>query len=164
MGAKTMMDLMSAASQSDVAFPQDAPLSPVALNSSEAFASLMAMRSNPEPWVRDVCRSLDSLRGLEKNWDSYGGSPADSESIECAKELINYLGRIVGVERPDVSLSPAGNAGLSWETSDGKRNLDVEVLRSGKFRFAFLDDDDESAAREAATFEPAEIASILTQW
>ena len=159
-----MMNLMSATSQSEGAFPQDAPLNPIALNSSEAFSSLMAFRSNPEPWVRDVLRSLESLRELGKNWDSYGALPAVPESIEWAKALIDGLGRIVGVERPDVSLSPVGNAAFSWETSDGKRNLDVEVLKTGKIRFAFIDDDDESADREAATFEPAEIASILTQW
>ena len=160
-----MMTLMSAASQSEVAFPQDATLNPVALNSSEAFSSpLMAVRSKPEPWVREVRRSLESLRELGKNWDSYGAFPAVPESIEWAKALIEWIGCVVGVERPEVSLSPAGNAALSWETSNGRRNLDVEILKTGKMRFAFIDDDDQSADRERATFDPHEIASILTQW
>ena len=160
-----MMNLMSAASQSEVAFPQNAILNSVALNSSEAFSSpLMAVRSKPEPWVREVHRSLESLRELGKNWDSYGAFPAVPESIAWAKAVSEWIGCVVGVERPDVSLSPAGNAALSWETSDGRRNLDVEILKTGKIRFAFIDDDDESADREGATLDPTEIASILTQW
>ncbi|MCX7418718.1 MAG: hypothetical protein NT013_04165 [Planctomycetia bacterium] len=160
----TMMNLMSAASQSEVAFPQDATLNPTALNSSEAFSPLMAFRSNPEPWVRDVHCSLESLRELGQNWDSYGALPAVPDSIKSAKAFIKLIGCIVGVERPDVSLSPAGNAVFSWETSNGKRNLDVEILKSGQMRFAFIDDDDESADIERETFDLAEIASILTQW
>ena len=159
-----MMTLMSAASQSEVAFPQDATLNPIALNGSEAFSSLMAVRPKPEPWVSEVQRSLESLRELGENWDSYGASPADLASIELAKDFAKVIGRFVSVRRPSVSLSPAGNAAFSWEISNGKRNLDVEILRTGQMRYAFIDDDDESADRERATFDPHEIASILTQW
>lgn len=159
-----MMTLMSASSESEVAFPQDATLNPIALNGSEAFSSLMAVRPKPEPWVRDVCRSLESLRELGENWDSYGASAADLASIEMAKDFAKVIGRYVSVRRPNVTLSPAGNAAFSWEMSDGKRNLDVEVLRTGRLRYSFIDDDDESADRESATLEPSEIASILTQW
>ena len=161
-----MMDIMSASSDSAVAFLPNAAFAPIAQNSSEAFSSafLMAVRLNPEPWVRDVQRVLESLCELEENWDSYGARPADSKSIERAKTFIDSIGRVVSVGRPAVSLSPAGNAAFSWETSNGRRNLDVEVLKTGKIRFAFIDDDDESADREGTAFDTTEIAGILTQW
>ena len=124
----------------------------------------MRVRSNPEPWVGDVQKALESLLELGDNWDSYGARPADSKSIERAKSFIDSIGRVVSVGRPAVSLSPAGNAAFSWETSNGRRNLDVEVLKTGKIRFAFIDDDDESADREGTAFDMTEIAGILTQW
>ena len=162
-----MMNLMSASSDSSLALRRPVePLVPIAHNSSEAFSSafLMAVRLNPEPWVRDVQSVLESLCELEENWDSYGACPADSKSIEQAKAFIDGIGRVVSVGRPAVSLSPAGNAAFSWETSNGRRNLDVEVLKTGKIRFAFIDDDDESADSEGSTFDMTEIAGILTQW
>lgn len=161
-----MMDIMSASSDSAVAFLPNAAFAPIAQNSSEAFSSssLMRVRSNPEPWVGDVQKALESLLELGDNWDSYGARPADSKSIERAKSFIDSIGRVVSVGRPAVSLSPAGNAAFSWETSNGRRNLDVEVLKTGKIRFAFIDDDDESADREGTAFDTTEIAGILTQW
>ncbi len=155
---------MLGSASSEVAFPQSAALDSVAQNASDAFSTvLMAGRSNPE-WVRDVCHRLDSFRDLPVNWDSYGASKPNPASIEFAKLYLNSMGRVVGVERPDVSMSPAGNVALSWEFADGKRSLEIEVIDSGAIRFAYLNEDNESADREGTTSNPVFIASILTQW
>ena len=155
---------MIGSASSEVAFPQSAALDSVARNASDAFPTgLMAVRTKPA-WVREVCDRLDCLGELPANWDSYGAAPPDPASIKVAKLLLHEIGKVVGVERPDVGLSPAGNVALSWELAGGKRNLNVEILGTGKFRFAYWNEGDESEDCEATTRNPNDIATILTQW
>ena len=155
---------MLGSASSEVAFPQSAALDSVAQNASDAFSTvLLAGRSKPE-WVRDVCRRLDSFRNLPANWDSYGAAKSDPASIEFAKLYLDTFGKIVGVEQPELGISPSGNVALSWEFANGKRNLEIEVIGNGVIRFAYLNEDDSSADQEGATSSLYEIANFLTHW
>lgn len=122
---------------------------------------MIALRSKPE-WVHQVCSRLDSFRGLPANWDSYGASPPIPASIDTAKVVLDEMGNVAGIAQPEVAISPDGNVALSWESDDGKRNLDVEVLGTGLIRFAYLNESDESAIeeREGTTSNVGEIANI----
>ncbi len=148
---------------SGVAFTQSCALDAVAHNASDAFSSvLMASRFKPE-WVRELRDRLDSFRNLPQNWDSYGACRPSIASLQLAKQLLDVIGEVVGVDPPRIGTSSAGNAAFSWELANG-RNLDLEVLPSGSMRFAFWCDDDDSHDDEGTTEYVDKIASFLTQW
>lgn len=154
---------MLGSTSSEGAFARETPLNAAAVNTTESELAYLALRERPG-WVRDVWQQLDALGALPANWDSYGAAKPAPASIEVAKIFLDGISRIVGVDRPHVDLAPSGNVALSWEFAKGTRNLEVEVLGTGLFRFAYLDERDESANREGTTSDPCEIASILTQW
>ena len=133
---------------------------------SEAFSridpvSLLAIRDVPTGWLPTVQQKLQQFVTLPENWDSYGAKPANMDSLQSALQLWFNLSQFVGVELPDVGLSPAGNASMSWEWDDGERNLDVEVLSNGLIRYVFLDGDSDL---EGDTLSPEKIAGLLTRW
>ena len=159
-----MTSLMRDSACSETSFAKGSILGSKARYASEDGPSaLLAYRAKPD-WVRERCSRLESFRNLPPNWDSYGALKPVPTSIEIAKLLLNSLGEIIGVERPDVSLSPSGNAALSWEFANGRLNLDIEVLATGAIRFSFVDEEDESMARDGVTEDANDIATILTQW
>jgi hypothetical protein len=162
--------LMFAASQSASSgvFSKSTLLEAAALNASDAFTAppqemLLAVRTKPD-WVGEACKSLESFRDLPANWDSYGARQPLAASIAAAKVFLDSIGHVVGVDRPQVGVSPAGNVALAWEFANGKRNLDVEVLATGEIRFAYVNEDDPSEELAETTTDPYQVAGLLTQW
>ena len=139
-------------------------LSTRANESGEVFERpvVVARRSHQPDWLQERLRRIDRLRELEPNWDSYGAKRIDLPSIDLANQLLKSLSKIEGVECPTVTASPDGNVGLCWDS--GERSLDVEVLPSGKFAYAYLNENAPAMDREGVTTSADHLILLLTQW
>ena len=104
------------------------------------------------------------LSNLPSNWDSYGASPPNQQSLRAAESFIKGLSLYVGVLKPEVSLTANGNAAFLWEWQEGNRNLDLEVLANGTINYAYVEEEDESRDQEGRTQDGLKIVDILTQW
>lgn len=157
-----MSDVLNSA-ESEAAYSAEEPMEAIPRGTSEVFTNLMRFRQSPD-WVPAVKQQLAGFVALRPNWDSYGAAAPSLFSLGIAQQFIDQMGQVVGVERPDLSLSPAGNASLSWELENGERNLEIEVLPDGTINFAYINEADESLDQEGSTRNVAEIANFLTQW
>ena len=110
------------------------------------------------------CPRIRWLSNLPANWDSYGASPPNQQSLHVAENFIKGLSLYVGVLKPEVSLTANGNAAFLWEWQEGSRNLDLEVLADGTINYAYADEEDESRDQEGRTQDGLKIVNILTQW
>ena len=158
-----MIETLSGSAASEMAFPFAQSHDSAARNASDAFSPILARRRFPE-WVREACEKLLTFRQLDDNWDSYRAAKASARSIEVAQRLMLVLGATVGIERPAIGLTPAGNVAFSWEMDDGQRSLDLEISGTGVVRFVFLDESDSSHDQEGTTTDPFHIAALLTEW
>jgi hypothetical protein len=158
------MKAISGSAGSNVAFSSPA-LNSVPRGTSEAFSRTLAFRAAPS-WMHEVSTQIQALANLGPNWNSYGASAALPESIEAAEVIIAEISKIVGVDQPDICLSPDGNVAATWEFSSPRSQLDVEVLGSGIMNFAYtnLDRSSKNADYAGATSDYLEIARILSRW
>ena len=125
---------------------------------------LFAPRDHAADWSTNCVNRIDRLRELRQNWDSYGANPVDPDSIEVAKQLVRQFAQVTGIDCPRVAASPAGNVALSWEWDEHSRELDLEILPDGMLRYAYLDEHQPSQDCEGETYDPNQIAHLLTKW
>lgn len=147
------------------AFDQDTY--PVSLQANQETAALsplpmVATRERPPKWLRDTITKLQNLATLQENWDSYGASPVNADSIFRAQELVCYLAMFVGVDEPAVGATPDGEAGLSWD--GGPWSLDVDIAPDGRIDYVYIDDRDSSQDVEMSTRRPHDLLMYLTGW
>lgn len=119
---------------------------------------------SPPEWVSQVMGQLRQLAGLAENWDSYGALPPNSQSLALAEDFITSLAPHAGVERPEVSLTANGNVAFLWESFDGVRNLDAEILPNGVIQYVYADEEDESRDEEGQTTNEMKLVELLAQW
>jgi hypothetical protein len=122
---------------------------------------MVAIRETQPKWLRDSLRKLQELATLQENWDSYGASPVNANSVVRAQELVCYLARFVGVDEPAVGATPEGHVGFSWD--EGAWSLDAEVLPNGRIAYVYLDERDSANDRETTTRRWADLLALLTQ-
>lgn len=145
------------------AFDCDTRLVSAETNSqTDALQTFVALRHTPAQWLGEARDKLQNLATLGENWDSYGASPIDARSIECAQRLVENLAMIIGVRPPAVGATPDGEAGLSWD--GGHWCLDADVSPDGRISYVFVDDQDPSRDLEASTRDPRELIALLTDW
>ncbi len=134
------------------------------LHSSNHRFGLPPAHESPPDWIDEVLEQIRRLSNLPANWDSYGASPPNQQSLHVAENFIKGLSLYVGVLKPEVSLTANGNAAFLWEWQEGSRNLDLEVLADGTINYAYADEEDESRDQEGRTQDGLKIVNILTQW
>ncbi|QDU47607.1 hypothetical protein Mal52_61420 [Symmachiella dynata] len=152
----------SFAAESSTAISQSEALDATAGGTEEGL--VFARRDFVADWLQDRLIALDQLRKLEENWDSYGARSVDLTSIAIAAAIIKLLAEVIGICRPNIAASPAGNVGLSWEWEDCSRELDVEILPDISFRYSYLDEENPDLDREGTTRDLNIIANLLTAW
>ncbi len=119
---------------------------------------------DPADWSADCLDRIDRLRELNQNWDSYGANHVDLRSINVAKELVGMFAKVTGIDCPRVAASPAGYVALSWEWREHSRELDLEILSDGTFRYSYIDEHQPNQDCEGETNDPNPIVYLLTQW
>jgi len=106
-------------------------------------------------WTDDLLKRLNSFLDLAPNWDSYRAKAADPDSVRHARSVIYLVAAIEGMNRPLLSLSPAGNVSFTWRFMTG--DVDVEILGSGLMRMSEDVIDGESVDLE----DPVDIAYLI---
>lgn len=149
--------------RSTIAFSEDS-LASTGQGSGTAFDQQFATPGENLLWRKTVLGQIEGLSSLPRNWDSYGASPANRDSLERAQEFIIWLSSFEGVEMPDVGLTANGNVAFMWEWDNATRNLDIEIQPDGTIGFSYLDGNDESREEDGQTDDGERILSFLTDW
>ena len=119
-------------------------------------------RTESRSWLNAIKSKILKLRDLKAGWDSYGANPVDIDSIETAIQLVCELAAVTGICEPAVSATPSGHAALTWSWKSGTRELEIEMLPTGKLQYCFSDDVDPQSDQQGFTQYPAQIAVLLT--
>jgi hypothetical protein len=138
-----------------------ASASPVPAATGDDLAAL-TRGDSPAPWLDDALQAINSLAGLGGNWDSYGASAIDSESVVSARRLAEFLAGIVSVKPPVVTATPEGDVAFCWDT--GNWSLDASVDRTGLISYAFIDERDPGKEYEGRTRDLNDLVEIVTRW
>lgn len=146
------------------AFAQPTERTAQAASTGEGLCVVFAPGNLTADWYNNCLDSVDQLRELKANWDSYGANPVDPDSIQVAKQRLRQFAEVTGIGCPRVGASPAGRVALSWEWKNHSRELDLEIVPDGTLRYSYLDETQPSQDREGETFDPTLIAHLLTQW
>jgi hypothetical protein len=77
----------------------------------------------------DCIESLNNLRNLEPNWDTYGAPAIAPESIDTAIRLARFL---PDHAMPEPSVVPTSGGGVQLEWHQGGFDIEVEFLPSGE--------------------------------
>ncbi len=88
--------------------------------------------------LRSAFKTIDELKELQPNWDSYGAPVIDLAAREDAKGFLHSVEKTIGPEHADpfVGPTPEGGVVLIWRTSDQRK---VEVFFSSEgARFVVL--------------------------
>lgn len=124
--------------------------------------SVVAMSDRPAAWLGDTLLTLNRLRSLEPNWDSYGAKPISDASCNHAKSVLKNLAHVVSVPKPLVSATPDGHVGFCWD--EGTWSLDAWIESTGRIMYTYLDETDSANDCEAQTDTWQDLLSLLTQW
>jgi len=79
--------------------------------------------------------SIESLRELEANWDSYGGHEISEVSIAAAIKLVD--GMPDNLSSP--SIVPLGDGGVQIEWHVNKRDVEITIDYDGQISVYFSD-------------------------
>ena len=86
---------------------------------------------------------LDALGALADNWDSYGGAPPTSISLQVARSLLSRLGqrhRIpLGRDVNPYHIAPLPSGGVQLEWTGALKDIEVEVGPGGGLAFLLID-------------------------
>ena len=85
-----------------------------------------APREEPAEWLMDALSSLERLRSLGKNWDSYGAAPVNPKSVGCGVVFARHIADFVPVLAPVVTATPEGDVGFCWDTGDWSLDLSID--------------------------------------
>ena len=145
--------------QSSTAFAPESILT--TQQSGEAF--LIALRSHQTAsWLSKADDCLAELAKLPSNWNSYGAKSAAPQSVAVAQSLVKLLAQVVGVEEPDVGLTPDGFVTVSW-VLDTSREIEVEVAPTGTMAIIHFDDEC-NFHQSLRTKDVGQLAELLTRW
>ena len=86
--------------------------------------------------LRALRSTIDRLRGLGDNWDSYGGK---CPTVEAARDAIDLarVAEALGAPAPSVVPSPSGGFQLEWYV--GPFELEVDCLGDDRYVAVFDD-------------------------
>jgi len=87
-------------------------------------------------WVEPTVKSLGKLLQLERNWDTYGGSPIDPTCVAAALRLAFDT---FPSEMPMPSVVPTSRGGLQFEWHTRGIDLEVEFLSATRVHGLFED-------------------------
>ena len=91
---------------------------------------------DPPAWMEPMVQSLGKLLQLERNWDTYGGSPID---LRCADAALNLAFNILPNDIPVPSIVPTSRGGLQLEWHTRSVDLEVEFLSATRVCGLFED-------------------------
>lgn len=75
-------------------------------------------------WQLITLRSIAALRGLPKNWNSYGSAPVSDDTVDTALRFIAYFDFPPQLSAPRVMPIGGGGIQLAWDYA----GRDVEVV------------------------------------
>lgn len=82
------------------------------------------------PWRRELAKKIDSLLGLEENWDSYGGRPISKKATMMAKFFTEGL-----------FIAPTSEGGI--QITLGDENVFILIHPDGTWETGCVIDDDD---------------------
>lgn len=118
---------------------------------------------DPNPWLIDAWRALETMARLEENWDSYGSRPLSMTAVEAASRVLYVLRNR---RMPAPQLVPVSGGGLQFEWQEGNRELELEVFPDGRVGFLLVQDSEpltEGELPHGATREVQALADWLTR-
>jgi hypothetical protein len=93
-------------------------------------------RTTIPPWITSVVESVQALRRLPENWDSYGARPLATKSIENLMYLL-WQGIQLDVTAPSVVPTVRGGIQLEWHQQG--IDLEIEIPPSGRLLVSYED-------------------------
>lgn len=93
-------------------------------------------------WYPNASRTLEDVRRLKPNWDTYGADPIAPDLVDEAhgvlaqiKASAERLGRVL----PEPFVAPGSDGTIQFEWKLGDKAFELELsMESGRLRFAYL--------------------------
>ena len=94
-----------------------------------SFSSVYAYSIERER--QDLENFILNLKGLEEDWDGYGGLPIYQEVVDHGLNLLNVIKLFPDLPNPIITPKSNGTISVTWETSNG-----VGYIEIGRTRFS----------------------------
>lgn len=110
----------------------------------------------------DTLTTIEQLKDLEPDWDSYGAPPIAKESLEMATGYLRAVARALGdsYAHPIVGPTPQAGVALMWRARSGEVDL---LCSPAGAQYVWLSPDHKVLRTEALT-DPAHFAyQVLKQ-
>lgn len=96
--------------------------------------------SSVAPWSGRISEELDALGRTRADWDGFGASEPNDQSLKTAHGLLSYIAQTKSeISEPFLELGSNGCIALLWERS--KKTLDVEITSASQIAYLFRDRD-----------------------
>jgi hypothetical protein len=89
-----------------------------------------------------VCEQLQAMRGLQENWDGYGGAAPQGNVLDFAQSFAAFLEAILtrsNSDTPVLHVTPTRVGGVLIEWQDNARQHEVQINPDHGLSFLHLD-------------------------
>ncbi len=88
-------------------------------------------------WLELAREQLSAIADLVPGWDSHGGAPPCTHTIQGAWNLLLSLDETGVVPKPHIYPTPGGGVQLEWEADE--RYLEIELLSETEAEYFYSD-------------------------
>ena len=113
-------------------------------------------------WFPTIDLKIRSLARLRDNWDGYGGSPIDHETLVFS---IDVLGQFLRPSLPEPQIVPTPQGGLQFEWHTNGVDLEIEIREPyvGVYFKDLTAPDEEPLDHDVTTFDRTSVERIVSR-
>lgn len=106
------------------------------VTSTSSASTFDVSQATTPSWLPTAKKTLEQLRALRGNWDSYGSAPISPAMTDAA---YNLLRQIVPANVPMPSIVPTSDGSVQFEWHTRGIDLEVRVLSTARIGVSFDD-------------------------
>ena len=92
--------------------------------------------------VASLIEEFNRIARLPHDWNSYGASPVDQNTLKYAFGVLLELDCLTPAKRPQISATVNGGVAFDWHRR--KRGLELEILAPYRMSYFFYDEETEA--------------------
>jgi hypothetical protein len=95
----------------------------------------MARSVHLDAEMQSLLAYVESMRGLQENWDGYGAEGISLKVVTCTKFIVSLVNRLQyqALPLPEISPETNGTISLTWESGKGEAYLEIGETRAAGY-------------------------------